>query len=494
MVTSNNILPSAGAWPRQLFRWLWHSPTANTWLSFLTRSLSLVLVIPLVLRQFDAPQAALWFVFSSALAVQGLLNFGFAPSFARLLAYARAGGEVEDMADLQHGNSISTTAGVNWRSVARLLATMHRVFVWLGLASAALMATVGTGAMLKPLAAAGNSVPGWAAWGVVVLVSSLSLGGSLYGVFLLGMNHVTLLRRAEAVTGLAGILSSFLVLLLGGNVLALVIANQFWVVAGIVLNAWLCRRVEAGRFARLEPAPWEPTVFRLVWDSAWKNGITSVMTAGLVQVTGLLQAQVDNPAQTATYLFTLRLIGMLSQVAQAPFLSKIPELARLRAGGKLDEQTRLLRRGMRLSHWVLVLGLVSFPLVAPWALAMVRSRSVAFDPLLWAIFAANTFFERYSAMLHQVRNLTNQPAEHWGMLGYFTVNVGTLLLTHRAWGMYAFPAAMLAAQLLFAVWYAARVAYRVLGVRPFVFERALALPPFGLLVLVNAWFVLQSRR
>lgn len=443
-----------------------------------------------MLRRFSDQEAALWFIFSSVLAVQSLASFGFTPSFARLLAYARAGAEVEQMRDLRQGNAIGQ-GETNWRSIERLCTCMRRVFAVVSLVAMGLMLTVGTAVMWRPLAEQGHQLPSWIAWGAIVLVSTASLWGNYYLACLQGMDHVAETRRWETLVSVAGILTGFVVLLAGGRLLALILSNQLWALAGVLVNRGLCRRVHGGSFARLPRLAWDSGVFTVIWQSAWKNGLTGVLTLGLIQATGIIQAQSGNATATATYVFTLRIVTLLGQLSQAPFLSKLPELARLRAAGDTVKLFSLLRRGMLLAHWSLVGGLVVLPLVAPPVLTWLKSRSVEFDPVLWGLFSLNLFFERWSGMLQQVRNLTNRPLEHYGMFGYFGVNLTVLLLTHDALEMYAFPVAMLAAQLLFAIWLGSVAAYRTLRVKPLNFERGLALPAFAVLALSSFWLLLR---
>jgi hypothetical protein len=571
----------------------------------------------LVLRRFSALEYQLWTVFSSILIVEGLIGFGFGPSFSRVLAYARAGGKVEDMGDLRDGRAISNQKGTNWTSVERLVDCMRRVFLGLGILSTVVMLTGGTLSIWKPLKAVLESpykitvsdiqqtklgVPSlaeklrnptntlasylrsqvtssafaevqgdpvkikqgleaqkralavnlesliradlldqqgrfsgielrtetrkllesqprgpelirlnrllledafpldisqsvqtpwrvWFAWGLVIAGAGMGMWASYYQVYLQGMDHIAVFRRWETLTSLASVFSAFSVLLLGGKLLALVASNQAWMLIGILITRAICRRTDEGKFAKFRRLKWDKPVFAIVWSSAWKGGITSVMTIGLVNATTLIQAQMGNAADTGTYGFHLRIAGLLGQMCQAPFVSKLPAMARMRAAGQLTEKIALLRRGMFLAHWMLVLGTISYALLAPHFFHMIRSKSAVFDPQLWALFATNLFFERYTSMLQQVRNLTNKPMEHFGMLGYFSVNITIMLLTYRWLGMLAFPLAMLGAQLLFALWFSGLAAYRTLQVNPLVFEARLAIPAFAVLASFNGYLV-----
>ena len=471
---------------------LWASPTANTWMSLFTRSVSLVLVLPLVLRNFSTSEAAVWFIFSTVLAVQGVLNFGFSQSFSRLLAYARAGARVEDMMDLRQNRSISAVNEVNWDSIGRIVFCMFRVFLALAVVSLILMGILGSLAVFRPISMAGHQPSIWIAWSLIVLGSSLSFLTVHYVSVLQGMNRLAEWRRWETVTSLGAIFTAFFVLLVGGRILSLVIASQVWTVICFFTFRLLCRRIENGQFKQLTGGCWEKPVFKLVWNSAWKSGVTNILTFGLMQFTGVLQGQFGNPVTTTTYNFTLRIITIIGQVAQAPFLTKLPELARLRATGNLSGQLKVIRRGMRLTHWGIVVAVILGFIGIPIGIHLIGSKSVQFDPILWMLFSLYLFFDRQGSILQNIRNLTNQPMEHIGMIGYFIINVVIVVMFHHMLGMYIFPIAMVAAHILFYLWFSGMVAYPTIKVNSFTFERTVSFPPLLMLILVDLLVVLKS--
>jgi hypothetical protein len=455
----------------------WDSHTLNTWGSLSTKSVSLVIVLPQVLRGFSAEDAGVWFVFSSVLAVQNVLGFGFSPSFSRLLSYARAGAPVGQMEDLRSGAAIVSQLDTNWESIDQLCSCMRRVFFGLSLGSFVIMATVGTKSVGHSIALAGGRSSLWIAWFILCVVSSTTFWSTYYVSYLQGMDRLADWRRSEIVLSMAGIISAFIVLKAGGGVLPLVIAYQFWTLFSVLVYRRLCAEVTP-QFLSLGQRSWEGRVFRLVWDSAWKNGITNILSNGLVQATGVIQAQSGTAAMTVTYNLMLRVVTMCSQVVQAPFITKLPELARRRALGDQEGQVRLLKRAMRFTHWGIVAIFCAVMFGAPIFISVLRPKALIFDPLLWSLFGLNLFFERHGAMLNQIRNLTNKPLEHIGIVGFFVINVTLMWWLHPSMGIYTYPIALLATQLSFSLWFSAATAYPVIGVEALSYERTVSAPPF----------------
>ena len=466
----------------RLWHRIWTSPTMMTWGSHLSRSLSLLLVVPLILTRLDTADIALWYLFSTIIVLQGLADTGFSPTFARVLAYALGGMAPDQLKDLRQ--SVDNTGGEpNWDTVAQICATMRVVYTRLTLVAMAALGTLGTWAVVRPIAQSPDAEAAWAAWGVILLGSTVMLRGNTFSAYLQGMNRIALLRRWEALTSLGAILTSFVVLLLGGGLLGLVIAHQSWMVLNVLRNRWLCRSIDDGRFKTFTSKAVNPTVFAAVWPSAWRSGLGIAMSYGLIQLSGVIYAQLGSTEQVAMYLLSLQLMTMVSRFSQAPFYSKLPLLARLRAQGETAEQVRLARRGMALSHWTFVLGFVGLGLFATPLLALIGSNAAFADPLLWALLGLGTLLERYGAMHIQLYSTTNHIIWHVANGVSGTIYLAVSLLLFPAAGVYAFPLGILAGYAGFYCWYAARHSYRTFQLRLWSFERATLLQPLTLMLL-----------
>ena len=128
--------------PTALIQRLWDSPTASTWAAFLVRTLNVVLVLPLVLRNFTDAETALWSVFSTLLMFQLLADFGFQTTFTRFTAYAFAG--ATDLARVGRDPGTSPDGGPNWELVRRITGTTRWLFRALGWVLFGLCMTLGT--------------------------------------------------------------------------------------------------------------------------------------------------------------------------------------------------------------------------------------------------------------------------------------------------------------------------------------------------------------
>jgi hypothetical protein len=461
---------------RSLANRLWHSPTFTTWGSTATRSLSVLLVLPLLLQRLTPAEIAVWYLLSTIIGLQALADLGFAPTFTRLIAYAMGG--VERIADPPRSPRESAARlQPNWALVERIWSTMRVIYWRVTLLGVVLLGTLGTWSLVRPMRALDDPGRGWMAWGVVLVVSGGMLWANAFAAYLQGLNQIALYRRWEALTLLGAILTSFAVLLLGGRLLALVVANQGWAVLNLVRNWQLARVVEGGRFRFFRHAGLDPEVFNVAWPPAWRSGLGILLSRGVPHASGLIYAQVAAAGALGTYLLAFRAIQMVSELAQAPFSSKIPLLARLRSEGRFADQLAVARRAMRLTYWFYVAGFIAIGFTGTAIFNAIGSRVEFADSRLWALLGLGFFVERYGAMHLQLYSTTNHIVWHiaTGVTGAIYVAVSLALL--RPLGVYAFPVAMLVGYLGFYAWYSARLVYRMFDRGFFSFERAVLLPP-----------------
>lgn len=447
------------------------------------RGFSVILVLPLLLTRLTTPEIALWYLFSSVIGLQGVVDMGFAPTFSRVISYAMGG--VRDLGSV--GKLIERQSnGPNWGLIQRIWQTMWNIYARLSLVAVLGMGTLGTIAVWKPITELPNPRTGWTAWIIIVCVSGSAFLGSTFSAYLQGVNEIARLRRWEAISLLGAIVTSFAVLLCGGGLVALVIANQAWTLVGILRNWQLSRQVAAGTPVEFKPGPTDIAIFDVVWPAAWRSGVGGAFARGMTLASGLIYAQIASAAQLASYLLAFRVIQIINDFSQAPFYSKLPSLTRLRAEGSLTAQLSLAKRGMRLAYWSYLIPFIAVGLGATPALRSIGSRADFVSPDLWSLLGLAFLLERYGAMHLQLYSTTNHIIWHIanGVAGSLYLAVSVAALPHI--GVYAFPVAFIVGNGGFYAWYCASHSYRAFGIG-LRFELSSLIPPL-ILMLIYAGF------
>lgn len=462
----------------------WSSGTAMTWVSIAMRALSVLVVLPLLLTRFSVEETAIWYLLVTLIGLQSLADLGFAPTFIRVLAFAMGGST--QLKDLRVASEQGGTGEPRWDLVERIWRTMAVVYRRLTAGSVVLFAVLGTFALLRPMSTLADPAAGWLAWGVVVVTFAVSIQSNAYAAYLQGLDQIALLRRWETLASAAAMITSLLVLVAGGRLLALVIANQAWVILNAVRNWWLCRTIEGGRAAKFAAGPSDTEVIDAVWGSAIRSGLGVAFSRGVILTSGIVYAQVADAKDLAAYLVAFRIMQMLMDFSNAPFYSALPLLARLRSEGREEEQVRVAARGMRVSYWAYLAGVVGVGISAPYAFVYLDSNTPWISQTLWATMSVAFLVERFGAMHIQLYSTTNHIIWHIanGVSGTLYLVVSFVLLPFA--GVYAFPLGILVGYLSFYSWYAPLHVYRAFNMDFWSFQRNTVLLPGSLLLAFAA--------
>lgn len=479
---------------KRLLQRLWNSPTLMTWGSLAARLSGMVVVLPLVLVKFAPAEVAIWQLFVSLYTLQLLLDFGLAPTFSRLLSYARGGASLEDIADTQRIKGGSTSPSQDAVPVLQqVMSTQRWLYARISMGVTLLFAVGGTLALVAPAQNVAEPSQMWLAWGLVLVSSLIGFWGNGYSAALQGMDQIAITRRWEILFALGQIASAVAVLVLDGSLLTLVAANQTWLVMGAIRNRWLMRRLYP-ELMLPQPRP-NPLVMSGLWPAAWRSGIGVLMSQGIIQASGLIYGQMATPTQLATYMIGLRLITTVSQFSQAPFYSKLPQMAQSYAKGDTPNQLALALRGMRLAHWVFAAGAIGIGVLGAPLLTLIGSNTPFVDNHIWWLLSAAFFTERLGAMYLQLYSTTNHIVWHIanGVTGVLMLGFAWLLFPHL--DMAALPLAMLLAYAGFYTVYAiylSRKAFKFSWLRFEARSAALPLAAAAACVMAQHYFVSGS--
>lgn len=261
--------PGAALSGQLMFKRVWNSPTLNTWASLFGRTLGAVLVLPLVLKKFPVEDFNVWSLFSTLLGLQLVVDMGFCVTFVRAIPVALA--DADSPRAFQPNATVAKRGGPNWELVSRFIGSMRFIYQRLALLDVLLLAIVGSAALAWPIGLSPQPRSAWLAWGIVVVSGYVNLRRNYLGVLLQDLNEIALLLRWEAITSVAMVLTEFVVLLLGGDLIALVASMQIWTIVATLRNRWLCQQVAQQRFAQLPEAQKDPEIMALLWPATWPS-------------------------------------------------------------------------------------------------------------------------------------------------------------------------------------------------------------------------------
>ena len=464
---------------------MWNSSTIMTWGSFLVRLSSFFLLLPLILNKFSAADIVIWYLFSSITALQCYFDMGFGSTLSRAISFSAAG--AKSIRGFKDVNDDCGDGKPNWDLMGKVVSSMKKIYLVLSIFSFILIGVIGTLSLIKPISAVNQTADAWLAWMCILVMSPISLWASIYTYYLEGTNQILLLRRLDIFFGVGGVVSSVILLFLGGGLLSLVLLAQFWVLARILLNVKLCHKLDNDKFKCINNQPYDKAILRDLWPSTWRSGLGGLATTGFTYGSSLIVAQLGEAKDVASYLFAMRLIDAVSQFSMAPFYSKIPLLARKRAEGNIGDLIKIARRGMILGHWTYVFGFLFLAFFATFFLQKIHSNTLFVEPDMWLLMGAAFFIHRYGAMHVQLYSTTNHIVSHIAEIGSGIIFLIVSAVLMRYAGIYALPIGLLSGYLGFYAWYNARISYKSINTSLIVFESYVFIPPLIVMLIYSCY-------
>lgn len=463
---------------------LWNSPTLTSLGSYVLKTMSLLLVTPLIVTKFSTSELALYYIFGTFISLQNLMDMGFSATFTRYISYA-LGGARDFTVLVESNNRVSTSP--NWFLIAKVWSIMQTIYFRMAVIYLFLLVSTGTLLLLKPIAMIEDPLMGWASWALVVLFSAIAIFSAAYSSYLQGLNQIPSVKRIEILTSILSTFSAFIVLLNSRNLFLLVLSNQIWIILNLSLLKKEFRKTNKDHAHCFRQTEFDRTIFNGIWKNAWRSGLGVWLSTGIVQMTGLFYAQLGQTKEVTSYLFTMRFATVINFSSQVPFYSKIPLLSRLRVEGKQDQLLKIASKGMFFSLILYTTGVVILGITANPILSMIRSNVEFVQPSLWILISWAFFFERYGAMHLQLYTTSNKIIWHKITLISGSINIFIVIFTFQKFEVYSFPLGVLGSYLLYYSWYAAAHSYRDYRMRFITFEYRTTFVPLLILVTYSLW-------
>lgn len=466
------------------------SPTLMTLFSLTSKSLSFIIITPFLLSSFSPSEIALWYLLGLFINMQALADFGFYNTFVRVIALSLSGG-CSSIVDLNKiDNRYRTIGAPNVQLAGEIIGTMRKVYLVLTLLLFIIMIALSP-TLSNNVRQLFNPSEGWLSWGIVIIFSTINFLGRPYSNFLLSLNKVALVRKWEGIFNSIAIFVNIIVVLTTRSLFWLVLTNQVWILANVLMNKYLCEHTGTYKLSSFRNFKYNKEVMHSVWPLAWRAGLSSVTTQGIVSASGLVYAQFCDAASASSYLFAEKLYNALRSFAQAPFYSKVPYLVSLRGKNELDKWTQVAQRGMFLASSLMVVGIIGFDLLGEPIFKLIKSNIEFPDKLLWLLLGWSYLLHRFGAMHTQLYTTTNKVNSHISDLVAGIIMICIWIKFAGQLDVYVFPVGMLCGYLGFYIWFAGYFSYKVMTCSPIYFEKKANLVPCAILLLYSCLCVLH---
>ncbi len=472
---------------RSLFKKLFRSAIFNTWFSNVVTLFSSLIAIPIVITNLEVGEINIWFLFSSIVAMtQGVL-FGFNGTFTRFVAYSFAGVRIAEFREISAKKNIQETTSMDSVEFTRIYFLMKKVYLVLSAFYFLLLLFIAKFALAGPMLELGSVNVGWLSWGIIMITTTFNLFLGYHRVFLAGINQVALVQRVLGIVNLVGLGLIMLVLLFYPTLLSIVFIYQLVNLAGTLMVTFFGRRQFLEIKDPLVKAKIDKELFSIVWDSAWKSGITTVLGNIIKHISAVLVAQLFVAAESASFLFTKRIFDIIERFTMATFQAKIPLIAKFRGNGDFNKLFPTLRKTQYISYGIFMFGYIIFILIGENLLSFVSSNVKLGSVSMIILFSFSSFISRWGGMSLSVSNQSNKVVEHLNIMVIAVAFFISIYLFYDVVGILVFPLSQIIAMII-SMPLIAYLVYPTLHTNFISYEKRMMLPILALLILINSLF------
>lgn len=456
-----------------------------TWGNMLIASVRLLVVTPVILVKYNVNEIAFWYLLATINAFIIVVDFGFYPTFSRVISYAYNGLEniTHDLAGLR--NKTSESKEPNWPLTGRIYGTINSTYLFMGIFVFLLV----FGATFFSMKEVIDKAPGqkgefWLTYIIFSIGTILGFLAKKFDSVIIGTGNVVVINRWDMVNNLLSVVTSAIMLNYRLSLVYLALNVLFFAVVLIVRDYYLERSICNGEFKKFKFFSFDKEVFKWCWSPVWQSGVLIIASTGVVQATGMIYSHVSSAASLAGYLLTLRLVSTVAQFSQAPFYSKIPFFNGLRVQGQIPGLINSTEKAISKSLIIFVLGMAVLIFGGDWVLHFIKSKSALVDSKILILMAFVWFLERHHAMHAQIYVTTNKIPFYKTAIISGIINIGIMWFFLPTWGVITFPIAQGISNAVINNWWNVKLSLGSLDISFWNYFKKSALVPFIILLLI----------
>jgi hypothetical protein len=468
-----------------------HSSIVNSWLSNIVLLFSSLIAIPVVITKLNVEEINVWFLFSSIVSLgQGVL-FGFNVTFTRFIAYSYSGVRINEFREIKDKTDSKYLETFDQIELSRIYFLMKRIYAFLSFIFFIILMLIGIFVLNKPIESLTTQNNGWIAWSIVVISTTITLIFGYYRVFLLGINKVALVQRIVGLVNIIGLIFILGVLFQYPTLVSIVFVYQLVALSTTVTIILFARKELKSLGIQKQMIGLDKSLFTIVWKSAWKSGITSLLANIVKHISAIIISQLFAPAQSASFLFTKKLFDVIERFTMISFQARIPVIARLRGRGDFHSLIPYLRQTQYISFGVFIICYFMLLLFGETLLILIKGNVQLGSVSLFILFSFATFLGRWGGMNLAIANQANHVVEHLNAILGSTVFFIVIYLFYDNLGINVFPFAQIMG-FFFVLFLFIKNVYPTLNTTFISYEKKVMFPFLSILILINVSYYLMS--
>jgi O-antigen/teichoic acid export membrane protein len=333
-----------------------------------------VILLPFILRVFPQDTVAIWTIFTTIIALSGLLDFGFNPSFARNVSYVVSG--VKELKTTGYYIVESSHSEIDYSLFKGLINAMKWFYSRAAVLLFVLLASAGTCYMHLVLKTySGNHTEVYIAWAILVAINSYSLYTMYYDSLMQGKGLIKRSKQILIIGQGIYLLVAIALILLRFNLIAVISAQALSIIIRRILS---CRTVYTTAFkGLLQGVKAQPRkeILKFIYPNAVKVGLTSLGGFLVVRSSIIIGSLYLSLNTIASYGITIQIIAIISSIAGVYFATYQPKIVQYRVQNDKAAIKQLYIKGSVLLFGTFLLGGAVLVFFGQWALNVIGSQT-----------------------------------------------------------------------------------------------------------------------
>jgi O-antigen/teichoic acid export membrane protein len=434
------------------------------WASYFVRFGSALFVLPLILKLYTPVVQSFWFFISTITAFAMLADSGFGPTVIRAVSYFHAGSDYlpRNKKEYDEIDRIQDKEP-NMQRLENLVTTVKRIYIYLGWFAVLMVSTGGVAAVWNIMELSGHQTDLWVAYVIVIPYCYFSIVSVKWSSIMRGLGFVAQEARFGAFQGVLRILI-FVVLLLFrlGPAYLLGVMLIEAIIRYFYLRWYVLKWFRAKDVVFSGKGVFDREIFKPLWAATWRTGILFWGAYGVQSGTSIMASQIDDALLMASFLFTMRIVNFVLNIARAPFYTNVPKIYRLAAEKDMDGLRKRSSGYMFLGLGIMVASFIAIILVGNPALELLGTDTKFVGLTIVLLIAVTEILDLHSSFHATIYTSTNHVPF---ALPAVISGAALLLIGFQVLPVYGLPGIVFvkfAVQFMFSNWYAPILSLRLM--------------------------------
>ncbi len=448
-----------------LFRRIYDSPTMMAWASYFVRFGSALFVLPLILKLYTPIEQSFWFFISTITAFAMLADSGIGPTVIRAVSYFHAGADYlpKNKKEYDEIDKIQNKEP-NLENLKNLLSTVKRIYIYIGVFSIVMVSTGGLAAAWNILELSDHQIDLWIAFLVVIPYCFFSILSVKWSSFMRGLGFIAQESRFGVFQGVIRIMIFVILLLLKfGPAFLLGFMLLESIIRYFYIRWFVLKWFREKGIVFEEKGVFDHEIFKPLWSATWRTGILFWGAYGVQSGTSILASQINDALLMANFLFTMRIVNFVLNIARAPFYTNVPKIYKLAAEKDMKGLQKKSSGYMSIGLGIMVAAFAVVILFGNPALELLGSDTKFIGLTIIMLIAVTEILDLHSSFHATIYTSTN----HVPFALPAILSGGAILLigfnVMPVYGLIGIVFVKFAIQFMFSNWYAPILSLRLMN-------------------------------